>query len=103
MRIAESDTIPGQPALVFPPAAWNQTDRTYPTALLPEMLAAQAARTPHAPAVRFRGRALTYAEFHGRVQRLAIYLGHLGAEPGSMVAVCMDRSIEMVVALHAIL
>jgi amino acid adenylation domain-containing protein len=88
---------------VMPSAAWNQTDRDYPEALLHDAFAAQVARDPTAPAVRFRDEALSYAELDERVGRLAGRLLALGVERGSLVAVCMDRSVEMVVALHAIL
>ncbi len=88
---------------VMPDAAWNQTERVYPEALLHEAFAAQAAREPSAPAIRFRDEMLTYAELDQRIGRLAGRLLTLGVEPGSLVAVCMDRSVEMVVALHAIL
>lgn len=84
-------------------AEWNETDRVYGTALLHETLATQVARDPSAPAVRFREQALDYAELDERVDRLARQLRALGAAPGSFVAVCMERSLEMVVALHAIL
>jgi amino acid adenylation domain-containing protein len=87
----------------LPPAHWNDTQRDYPTALLHEVFAAQAAATPSAPAVRFRDEALTYAELDARVGRLAGHLLTLGVRPGTLVVVCMERSIEMVVALHGIL
>ena len=87
----------------LPPAEWNQTERAYPDTLLHEAFEAQAARTPTAPAVRFGDVTLTYAELHERVGVLATHLVRIGAEPGSLVAVCMDRSVEMVVALYAIL
>jgi amino acid adenylation domain-containing protein len=87
----------------LPPAEWNDTQRSYPTALLHEVFAAQATATPAAPAVRFRDEALTYAELDARVGRLASHLLALGVRPGTLVAVCMERSVEMVVALHGIL
>ena len=61
------------------------------------------ARTPEAPAIRFRDESLSYQELNGRANRLARYLVELRAGPGSLVAVCMDRSLEMVVSLYAIL
>ena len=88
---------------VMPDAAWNQTQRTYPDALLHEAFMAQVAAAPEAPAVRFEGRALTYGELDEQVDLLARRLRQLGVGPGSLVAVCLYRSIEMVVALHAIL
>ena len=51
--------------------SWNDTARDYPGDLLPRGVRAQAARTPAAPAVRFRDELLSYAELDDRVGRLA--------------------------------
>ncbi|GIH26476.1 hypothetical protein Aph01nite_47860 [Acrocarpospora phusangensis] len=67
------------------------------------MLAAQAARTPGAVAVRFEGAELSYAELHERADMLAACLAASGAGPGRVVAVRLDRSLELVVALVAVL
>ena len=56
---------------IMPPTEWNATERTYPDVLLHEAFAAQAARTPSAPAVRFRDEALTYAELDKRIAAVA--------------------------------
>ncbi len=86
----------------MPDPAWNRTERDYPSTLLPEAFAAQVARTPAATALRFRDQTLTYAELDDRVDRLARHLRMLGVGRDSFVAVCMDRSVEMVIALYAI-
>lgn len=91
------------PDAVLPPSEWNATERAYPALLLHEAFAAQARRTPDAPAVSFRGERLTYEELDDRADELAGRLSRLGAAPNTLVAVCMGRSIEMVVALYAIL
>ena len=88
---------------VMPPAEWNDTARDYPEAYAHEAFSAQVARDPSAPAVRFRDERLTYGELDARVGRLAGGLAARGVAPGTLVAVCMYRSLEMVVALHAIL
>jgi amino acid adenylation domain-containing protein len=87
----------------LPPAAWNDTVRAYPDVLLHEAFEAQAGRTPDAPAVRFREEVLTYAELEARANQLAGLLIEDGAGAGTLVAVCLDRSLEMVVSLYAIL
>jgi amino acid adenylation domain-containing protein len=87
----------------LPPVEWNQTDRDYPLTFIHEWLAAQARRTPDAPALRFRDEVLTYAQLDQRVDQLAHYLLWLGVAAGTLVAIYMDRSIEMAVAVHAIL
>ncbi len=87
----------------LPPASWNDTQRDHPTDLLPERFAAQAVKTPSAPAVRFRDELVTYAELDARVGRLTVLLRDMGVGPDTLVAVCMERSIELVVAVHAVM
>ena len=87
----------------MPDPACNATGRDYPSALLHEAFRAQVAGTPSAPAVRFRDEALTYEQLDRRVDDLAHRMVALGVSPGSLVAVCMERSVEMVVAVHAVL
>ncbi|HEU5218362.1 MAG TPA: amino acid adenylation domain-containing protein, partial [Gemmatimonadales bacterium] len=82
----------------------NATAVPYPADLtLTELLERQAARTPDAVAVWSETGALTYAELHGRANRLAQYLRRLGVGPGVLVAICAERSLEMVIGLLAIL
>ncbi|RYF22247.1 MAG: amino acid adenylation domain-containing protein, partial [Comamonadaceae bacterium] len=64
---------------------------------------AQAARTPDAVAVVFGGEKLTYAEVNAKANRLANRLVALGAGPEVLVALCMRRSADMLVALLGIL
>ncbi|MBY6244212.1 AMP-binding protein, partial [Methylosinus sp. Sm6] len=68
-----------------------------------ELFEAQAARTPAATAVVQDGRRLTYAELNAQANRLAHYLRRLGVGPDARVAVCLDRSPELVTALLAVL
>ncbi|MEU6562842.1 non-ribosomal peptide synthase/polyketide synthase [Nocardia nova] len=69
---------------------------------LASALAAQARRTPGAIAVTFEGESLSYSGLASRVHRLARYLVRAGVGPESMVAVHLRRSIDLVVAVHAI-
>ncbi|MGH7562688.1 MAG: amino acid adenylation domain-containing protein [Gemmatimonadales bacterium] len=83
---------------------WNDTDRPYPLDLtLVDLLERQVERTPDAPAVTFDGVTLAYRELHRRAEHLAALLAARGVSRGSLVAVCLDRSIEMVVSLLAVL
>ncbi|MFP5284476.1 MAG: amino acid adenylation domain-containing protein, partial [Thermoanaerobaculia bacterium] len=83
---------------------WNATERTLPgPELLHEIFAAQAARAPEAEAVVFEGRSLTYAELDAAANRWARHLRRKGVGPEVLVGVCMERSIEQIVALLAIL
>jgi amino acid adenylation domain-containing protein len=84
-------------------AAWNATDRAYPAGPVHALFAAQAARTPHAPALVFGGEATTYAELHARANRLANHLRRLGVGAETRVGVCLERTPEMIVALLAVL
>ena len=71
--------------------------------VVPEMLEAQADRTPDAQAVAWAGGTLTYAELNARANRLARLLIERGAGPESLVAVLLPRSADLVVALLAVL
>ena len=73
-----------------------------PRATLPELFQAQVARTPEAAAVVFEGVELSYGELNGRANRLARLLIGRGVGPESLVAVVMERSAELVVALLAV-
>ncbi|WP_113705324.1 amino acid adenylation domain-containing protein, partial [Nonomuraea lactucae] len=79
------------PRLPFP------GDRT-----LGELFQAQAARTPEAVALECGDQRLGYAELERRANRLAHRLRALGAGPGTRVAVCAERSVELVVSLLAV-
>ena len=72
-------------------------------ATLPELFAAQAARTPDAVAVIFEDRSLSYAALDAHANRLAHHLQGLGVGPETMVGLCVERSPEMVIGLLGIL
>ncbi|MBV9108414.1 MAG: amino acid adenylation domain-containing protein, partial [Gemmatimonadetes bacterium] len=65
--------------------------------------AAQAARTPDAVALTFGGTRMTYAGLDAAANRLAHHLAASGAMPGGLVGLCVERSLETVVAILAIL
>jgi natural product biosynthesis luciferase-like monooxygenase protein len=68
-----------------------------------EMIAAQAARTPDAVAVAFEDRQLTYRELDVAANRLANHLRGLGAGADTLVALCCERSLDMLVGMVGIL
>jgi len=82
---------------------WNATDHAFSSDVgLTDPLVAQAVRTPDAVALVFGDVALTYRELDARTNRLARHLRTLGIGREQVVGVCMHRSVEMVVALHAV-
>jgi aspartate racemase len=84
--------------------SWNDTAAPYPSQLcMHELVEAQAARTPHAVAVEHSGRSLTYAELDARANQLAHYLRRRGVGPESHVGICLQRSLELPVAILAVL
>ncbi|MFL5384952.1 MAG: amino acid adenylation domain-containing protein, partial [Longimicrobiaceae bacterium] len=68
-----------------------------------EMVSAQAVRTPDAAAVEWRGERVTYAELEARANRLAHRLRRMGVGPDARVAVSMERSMDLVVSVLAVL
>ncbi len=83
---------------------WNDTEQDYDRhACLHHLFEAQVSRTPDAVALYFDGQQLTYAELNARANQLARHLQTLGVGVESCVALLMHRSIELVVALLAIL
>ncbi|MFT4199146.1 amino acid adenylation domain-containing protein, partial [Gordonia sp. (in: high G+C Gram-positive bacteria)] len=73
-----------------------------PDSTVADLVAEQVARTPDAEALAFEGEGLTYREFGARVATLARELIAAGVGPERTVAVCIDRSLEMMLALHAV-
>ncbi|ABG94202.1 non-ribosomal peptide synthetase [Rhodococcus jostii RHA1] len=82
---------------------WNATDAPVPSQTLVDLFDAQVERSPEAVAVIFGPDRLTYAEFDARVNRLARYLVAKGIVPETVVGVAVSRSIQLLVALHAVL
>ncbi|MBZ4423325.1 non-ribosomal peptide synthetase, partial [Myxococcus sp. RHSTA-1-4] len=85
-------------------AGWNDTAVDYPRdACIHQLFERQAALTPGAVALDFEDQRLTYAQLDTRANQLAHHLRSLGAGPESLVGVCLERSLEMVVALMGVL
>ncbi|HEX2094370.1 MAG TPA: amino acid adenylation domain-containing protein, partial [Longimicrobiaceae bacterium] len=83
---------------------WNATDRDYPAgSCVHDLFAAQAARTPDAVAVSWRGRPTTYAGLDQRSNRLAHALRRRGVGPETRVGVCLSRTPDLLVALLGVL
>ncbi|MFE9422583.1 amino acid adenylation domain-containing protein [Kitasatospora sp. NPDC006697] len=82
---------------------WNDTGSAVPAVPVPELFEAQAARTPTALAVADGHEAVDYAELNARANRLAHRLIAEGIGPERIVAVALPRSVDLVVALLAVL
>ena len=79
---------------------WNATARDYPLQrCVHQLIEAQVARTPHAPALVFGQQRLDYAELNRRANRLAHRLMDAGVGPDVLVGLALERSIDMVVGL----
>ncbi|MFE7529684.1 amino acid adenylation domain-containing protein, partial [Kitasatospora sp. NPDC057542] len=83
--------------------ARNDTARPVPDAGLPALFEAQVRATPDAEAVVFEDTVLTYGELNRRANRLAHALIARGVGPEQVVALCLPRSVELVVAVLAVL
>ncbi|TCP54571.1 amino acid adenylation domain-containing protein [Tumebacillus sp. BK434] len=82
---------------------WNEGAVTvYPDKTLHVFFEEQAERTPDRTAVVFEGESVTYREFNERANRLASRLLKLGVQANEFVGVSMERSIEMLVAVYAV-
>jgi amino acid adenylation domain-containing protein len=81
---------------------WNAPPVTYRSVSVVQLAREQARRTPDAIAVRAGDRALSYAELDRQVDVLAAALVAAGARPDAPIAILVDRSIEMVVAVLAV-
>ncbi|MEU7597913.1 amino acid adenylation domain-containing protein [Streptomyces sp. NPDC039022] len=85
--------------------AWNTPAEPLaarPAATLPEVYEAAAVRHPGRTAVSDEGQSLTYAELSGRAHRLARLLAARGIGPGSIVALALPRSVDLVTGLLAV-
>src|SRR5207253_2607604 len=67
------------------------------------LIDAQCRATPDAVAVEFEGNSITYRELGERANKLAEHLVAAGVTPGMPVGLCVERSIDMIVAQQAIL
>lgn len=83
---------------------WNQTQRDYPrNKCVHELFEEQVERMPEAVAVVFENEQLTYRELNMRANQLAHHLRKLSVGPDTLVGICLERSLEMVVGLLGVL
>ncbi|NEN99513.1 MAG: non-ribosomal peptide synthetase, partial [Moorea sp. SIO3I7] len=83
---------------------WNNRKTDYPTdKCIHQLFEEQVENNPNAIAVVFEEQKLTYSELNSKANQLAHYLQKLGVAPETLVGICVERSLEMVVGLLAIL
>lgn len=83
---------------------WNNTATECPLdECVHEKFEYWAASTPEATAVVFESQRLTYYELNARANQLAHYLQSRGTGPEVLVAICLERSLEMVVGILGVL
>ncbi|MEH2193291.1 MAG: non-ribosomal peptide synthase/polyketide synthase, partial [Nostoc sp.] len=83
---------------------WNATQVNYPLhKCIPELFEEEVERTPNSVAVEFENQQLTYQELNNRANQLANHLRSLGVATDTLVGLCVERSLEMVIGLLGIL
>jgi len=82
---------------------WQQTRRDYPAACIHELFEAQARRTPDAMAAWCAGHRWSYRDLDRRANLVADAVREYGGGPGTLVAVCVERSLDMLAAVVGVL
>jgi len=84
--------------------AWNQTQADYPAdKTIVDLFQEQVEKTPSNVAVVFEGQSLTYQALNFKANQLAHYLIENGVKAETLVGICVERSLEMVIGLLGIL
>lgn len=101
--IAEVDLLTGEERLQVL-ETFNATAQNYPQGqTLQQLFEDRVALDPEATAVVSSGSQLTYGELLRRASRVARHLQRMGVRPEVVVGICLERSVEMVVAIFGIL
>ncbi|MBX3301079.1 MAG: amino acid adenylation domain-containing protein [Nitrospira sp.] len=83
---------------------WNRTEANFPhEGGIQQLFERQVVKNPDAIAVSFEKQALTYRELNQRANQLAHFLRRNGVGPDVLIGICMERSLEMIVAVIGIL
>ncbi|KAF9343231.1 hypothetical protein BGX26_006061, partial [Mortierella sp. AD094] len=85
-------------------SSWNNTITPYPQHLcIHQLFESRAEEFPDATAVVYEDQGISYRELNTRANSLAHHLIDLGVKPDSLVAICVSRSIAMIIGLLAVL
>ena len=83
---------------------WNKTEAEYPKdKTIHALFEAQAKRVPDNIAVVFENERLTYQELNEKANQVAHYLRSLGVKPDRLVAISLERSLELIIGILGIL
>lgn len=82
----------------------NDTTVDYPKGIsLPALIANQVVAAPHKTAIKFRSATLSYSDLHTKSNQLAHFFLQKGIKSGDIIGVALDRSLELVVTLLAVI
>ena len=85
-------------------AVWNQPQiASQQDTRIHQLIEAQAKATPDATAATFRDEVLSYGELTRRANQIACYLQAQGVRPGDLVGICLEHSIEELIAMLGVL
>ncbi len=82
---------------------WNKSQEFPAQVCIHQLFEEQAKRFPQNIALSYEGQSMSYAELNARSNQLARYLGKMGIGPDVLVGLCMERSLDLVVAILGIL
>ena len=82
---------------------WNRTDEELPSLLLPKLFEDQVSKTPDLTAVMDEHTVLSYTDLNKRANRLSHLLLEKGIGPEKFVAIALNRSVDMVISMLAVL
>jgi amino acid adenylation domain-containing protein len=82
---------------------WNDTATDFSDSCIHELFERQVSRTPDVVAVVSQQKVLTYRELNERANKLAHYLKRLGVQAETLVGVCVERSMDLIVGILGIL
>nr|WP_225630014.1 amino acid adenylation domain-containing protein [Cysteiniphilum sp. 19X3-34] len=84
---------------------WNNTDKPYPRdKTICQLFEEQVEKTPNHIAIVFEEKQFTYKELNAKSNQLARYLQTLSnIQPDDLIAICLDKSLEMIVGILGIL
>ena len=82
----------------------NDTKKSYPfDKCIHELFEEHVKRTPNETAVVFKDQQLTYRQLNEKANQVAHFLQEIGVNPDTLVGICVERSLEMIVGLLGIL